>query len=102
MNYVLDNQGNPIAEPDVLAWAMWFQENNSRRQVARDELPSGTVVSTVFLGINHNFGPGAPLLFETMVFGGRFDEEQERYATREQAIAGHDQILARVTESERD
>jgi hypothetical protein len=26
-------------------------------------------VSTVFLCVNHNYSPGAPILFETMTFG---------------------------------
>jgi hypothetical protein len=33
-------------------------------------------VSTVFLGTNHSFGFEPPLLFETMIFGGRFDDYQ--------------------------
>jgi hypothetical protein len=32
-------------------------------------------ISTVFLGLNHNFfGGGPPLLFETIIFGGHLDE----------------------------
>jgi len=51
----------------------------------------------VFLGLNHSFGEGPPLLFETMVFGGALDQEQARYTTWEQAEAGHKQMLARVS-----
>jgi hypothetical protein len=50
-------------------------------------------VSTVFLGINHNFfGEGPPILFETMIFGGRMDEYQHRYHTYEEALAGHHMV----------
>ncbi len=39
-------------------------------------------ISTLWLGINHNYGDGPPLIFETMVFGGEHDEEMMRYASR--------------------
>jgi hypothetical protein len=48
-----------------------------------------TVVSTVFLGINHQFGNGPPLLFETMIFGGQHDGYQQRCSTLEQAKQQH-------------
>lgn len=49
-------------------------------------------VSTVFLGIDHNFGGSdPPILFETMIFEGDSysDLYCDRYATWEQAVAGH-------------
>lgn len=55
-------------------------------------------VSTVFLSLNHQWNDGPPLIFETMVFGGRFDQTQERYATEEEALAGHRRWVARVAE----
>ena len=53
-------------------------------------------ISTVFLGIDHNWDGGAPLLFETMVFGGELDESQERCSTWEEAVAMHRDMCARV------
>lgn len=51
-------------------------------------------VSTVFLGIDHNFlEDGPPLLFETMVFGDE-SELQERYSTYEEALIGHRATVA--------
>jgi len=47
-------------------------------------------VSTVFLGINHNFRyTTTPILFETMIFGGEYDRGQWRYTTIEKARRGH-------------
>lgn len=47
-------------------------------------------VSTVWLhGIDHGYGDGPPILFETMVFGGDFDQELRRYSTEEEAMRGH-------------
>jgi len=57
-------------------------------------------ISTVFLGINHNYSRHEePILFETMVFGGRYDEEQERYTTWEKAEIGHKQWVKKVSKS---
>jgi hypothetical protein len=65
-------------------------------RVAETELPNGRV-STVFLGFDHNWYPeGPPILFETMVFLNNDDsQEQRRYATWEQAEAGHAEAVAR-------
>lgn len=46
-------------------------------------------VSTVYLGLDHGWGDGPPLIYETMIFGGAADQWQDRYTTREQAVAGH-------------
>lgn len=93
-HYILDAEGNPVAEPNPLAWARWFEEHNNDRQVARTELPDSVTVSTVFLGLDHSFEPGKVLLFETMIFGGPLDETQCRYETREQALKGHEYYVS--------
>ena len=55
-----------------------------------DTTIGGVRVSTVFLGIDHNWSvDGPPLIFETMVFGGDFDRDQDRYSTWEEAKQGH-------------
>lgn len=69
------------------------------RRVAID-LVGGYHVSTVFLGIDHNFyGDGPPLLFETMVFGGEnpsdchLDLFCDRYSTAAAARLGHAAVV---------
>jgi hypothetical protein len=89
--YVLGGEDGhmPIAEPDLLVWGRWLADADLLRGVAFTGNES-QYVSTVFLGLDHNFGrEGAPLLFETMVFGGAQDGQQERYSTWEEAEAGH-------------
>lgn len=55
------------------------------------------LVSTVFLGIDHNFGPpGPPVLFETMIFGDDDEKYQERTTTYELAREQHLAALARA------
>jgi hypothetical protein len=47
-------------------------------------------VSTVFLGWDHSFGSNSePILFETMVFEGVYNEYQVRYHTYDEAEQGH-------------
>ena len=87
MNYYILNGHEIVPCEDVLEWAKWFEKAD--RHVGYDE-KKDIQVSTVFLGTDHNFGSkGLPILFETMVFGGEHDGEQERYSTWKEAEAGH-------------
>jgi hypothetical protein len=55
-------------------------------------------VSTVWLGLDHNFGGGKPLIFETMVFHkdkGWEDQDMARYSTEAEAQDGHRQMVER-------
>lgn len=74
-----------------------FPRNPDKRRVALDEVGEARI-STVFLGIDHQWGSGPPLLFETMVFGGPMDEQQWRYSTWDEAEAGHHRVVEAVRE----
>jgi hypothetical protein len=91
----IEVDGVPQPCADTVEWAKWWSTAN--RQVALTEV-GRFYVSTVFLGIDHNFGPAAvPILYETMVFfepGAAVDDYQERYATRAQALVGHERAVA--------
>ena len=66
-------------------------------RVDKTELGDDAWVSTVFLGMDHSFGrEGGPVLFETMVFGGPLDGEQDRYRTIDEARAGHAAMVERA------
>jgi hypothetical protein len=72
--------------------ALWAQcmGNEATKRVAYDRDDNLDIsVSTVFLGIDHGYGGGAPVLFETMIFGGKHNDYQERYCTWEGAELGH-------------
>lgn len=85
---------------DILDWARAFEVDSEKGVVKRSALKmrDGTpvLVSTVFLGINHRFGPGKPLLFETLIFGGPHDQDMWRYSTWGEAEKGHDRVTARL------
>jgi hypothetical protein len=93
--YVLDADGNPQPEPDFMKWHQWHQ--TADRHVAWTEIGEA-LVSTVFLGFDHSFGDEPPILFETMIFwqGHDLDREQDHYATRDEALAGHEAMVACV------
>ena len=75
----------------------WTAPEDDPTRVGYDEI--GEVhVSTVWLGLNHAWGDGPPLIYETMVFGGDHDQLQNRYSTRAQAEAGHKAICGAIRE----
>lgn len=90
--YILDEAHNVIAISDLMAWGQWFEENDALRRVGSDII-NGIRVSTVFLGLDHNYGSGAPLLFETMIFDKSADSSLNgmmwRYSTWAEAEEGH-------------
>lgn len=66
--YILSEDGfTPIPEPDLMAWGKWMQKDRVRI-VKQEELPDGRYLSTVFLGLDHAYDGGGPLLWETMLF----------------------------------
>jgi hypothetical protein len=95
--YKLDEFGNPVECNDVLEWGRWFEDAQRKglRTVARDNIGK-ILISTVFLGLDHNWGDGNPILYETMIFGGKHDEYQERYCTKEEALEGHKKAVRMV------
>jgi hypothetical protein len=94
-HYILENR--EIKEVDLMTWAKWF-ETSKDKQIAKSDSSKGWKVSTVFLGLDHSFGVGEPLLFETMVFNSNteLDGEPFRYSTLGQAEKGHEEIVAKV------
>ena len=89
--YILDGK-NPIPCADLMTRARWLR--TSDRHVAKTDF-GDLRVSTVFLGFDRSFGRGPPLLFETMIFGGSFDQDkyQERCSTWEEAEAQHAEAI---------
>jgi hypothetical protein len=88
--YILEGKV-PVVCEDRTKYLEWFS-NHLRRRVAKTE-KNDIVVSTVFLGLNHGIDAAKPILFETMVFGGKFDSYAERYSTWEEAERGHENMV---------
>jgi hypothetical protein len=94
--YYQDENGQPVRCETVTEWGQKFEK--------QDRLIAATVegdvrVSTVFLGLDHGWGGGDPVLWETMVFGGPHDGYQDRYTSRQDALAGHEKAVAMVRDT---
>lgn len=84
-------------------WAKLFEDKEYAR-VAETTIKGEWWVSTVWLGLDHNFSPRAdapPVIFETMVFARPRTKENagrdyycERYETLEQARVGHLRVVS--------
>lgn len=87
--YITDDEGQPVPCPDLMRWARWF-ERPGNKIVIRSYAPD-VMVSTVFLALDHGFGDGPPVLWETMVFcdGTCRDRDSARYTSRYSALRGH-------------
>lgn len=94
--YVL-RDGVPVIENDLMAWGLFMQK--AERHIGEDRI--GDVrISTIFLGLDHRWKEDeSPILWETMIFGGPHDQYQERYATIEDAKAGHARAVALASET---
>ncbi len=115
--YMLDESGNPLPTRDVLQFGRWFE--TAERHIGLTTFPvnGGIEVSTVFLGMDHSFMDGPPVLWETMVFAddvllarlmelSETDDRsliakfaggidiQKRYTSREAAEVGHATMCA--------
>ncbi|MDH5919820.1 hypothetical protein L8R85_02160 [Vibrio splendidus] len=121
MYYILIGK-NAVKVDNLADWSKWFSEHarfgsrhvghlnikkrkpfkkggkmlakvNKQRQVP-------ITISTVFLAMDHNhfnmYG-NKPILFESMVFGGKYDDYQARYFTWDEAKEAHDQLVIDVT-----
>jgi hypothetical protein len=108
MSEYYDRQGNPIT---LMEWARRLEGKSTAavvadKRVAEDVLPNGYWVSTVWLGLNHAFGDGPPLIFESMVFpcsaDGKVTDwlelDSDRYSTEAEALTGHAALVAKWTQ----
>jgi len=97
--YVL--RGHDVVEADALESAMFF-ENIGARTVRKTEVvtldaANACEVSTMFLGIDHNYSEnGLPIVFETLVFGGPMADSMRRYATWDESVDGHAETVELV------
>ena len=69
------------------------------KRVAKDTV-GDVEVSTVWLGRDHGWGNSEPVIFETMIFGGKYDQYQDRYTTEAEAVMGHGWIVEALRRGE--
>lgn len=98
-DYYVDDGGGMRPAGGLHDWALWFEDVVARR-LAHTTVGTGGV-STVGLGLDHGYGRGRPILYESAVFtagaDGRLEyEPEERYSTRKEARDGHARLVARL------
>jgi len=107
---ILNEAKEVVVVRSAREWGEWMNSVENRR-VAETSL-NGWWVSTVFLGINHDYsGAGPGIWFETMVFaegkepmvpelGGKLREHltdmQLRYRTYAEATRGHEGLVEMI------
>ena len=95
--FILDDDGNPVEETDLIKWATWYETSAERRRVALDEI-NGKRISTIFLALDFDFiyRKGKPILWETMIFDAKEIIYSERYTSLADAKAGHAEAVKLV------
>jgi hypothetical protein len=89
-HYILENGKIRVFSTTRSAVSNHLAHSNSSAGRINDTID----VSTVFLGVDYRFiGDGAPILFETMIFGGPRDQEMWRYSTYGEAKRGHFEVV---------
>ena len=92
--YILGSDHQVIPCSDISVFAETFDHKN--RRVAETVIGKYWI-STVFLGVNHNFlGEGPPMLFETMVFVDSEGGEPRRCSTWAEAEILHKQVCDEI------
>lgn len=89
-----DRQGQPLYD-DIMAWGR-LRDDDTNVHVRQDVIGDAEVV-TVWHGMNVRLGADPPHLFETLIFGGRYDLERMTYATEAEAIDGHATAVVDLT-----
>lgn len=102
--YYYVDHGDGARPAEAREWSEWWEAScddpQHPRFVGKTEV-SGVTVSTICLGLDHNFAfKGPPVLYETMTFGGKTHPDdshvQLRWSTRQEALAGHERTVRYV------
>lgn len=105
--FILDAQGNPVPERNLLKWAKWYETADRR---VKQEWVENVRISTVFTGIDMGWRfimegekmVHIPILWETMTFSNNRElhELMDRCSgNREQAEAMHERMVRKVKEA---
>lgn len=82
-----------VIKVPVMHWS--YQFGRQGHFVKQTFLGGGYIkISTICLGIDHSFGDGPPVIFEDAVLYGGAVDVRERYCTLEEALEGHEKLVA--------
>ncbi len=95
--YILDDENRPVRTPTYETYCQWFARRGNC--YIRKTVVGAADVHTIFLSGAHKWGSLEPVFFDTTVFDGN-PMRSECYKTYDDALAGHEQMVARVREAE--
>jgi hypothetical protein len=98
--YILDDENNPV--PSTITDYVKWEEDNLEKRIVKQEYIGDIRVSTVFLGLDHAWIGETPILWETMIFGGEYDQYQVRYTSYDAALQGHEIALSLIKTNKDD
>ena len=92
--YVLGSDGRTPVPCDMWTWGAAAENRRNYERdpwcVGQTKWADGAALSTVFLGLDHQWGDeGPPILFETMLFDDDEDDYQTRCSTWDEALVMH-------------
>lgn len=90
---IYDRQGHEIGADDLIA-----RQGTPYMVVAADKAGE-VLVLTLWIGIAI-YVDGVPMIFDTVIFGGRLDGRSWEYPTEEAALAGHEMAVMTVRAAE--
>lgn len=103
--YLLDDNNNPyeVTLEEYIAHDPLYSKRE-RYTIGRDTFDNDVLVSTVFLGIDHNYAgmSDEPLLFETMILGGDYDGYQIRCSDWDKAVQIHKETVQLINTKTND
>jgi len=101
--YYILRDGEVIEEPDFQKWSAWFESAFIEVELIAESRLGGSTVATKFLGLSMTLSQASqPMVFETRVKGGWLDNQWERFASLEEATAGHENWVQRVKDAEEE
>jgi hypothetical protein len=95
--YKLD-KNNKVIPCSLMEWAKFLEDGkNTRRKIVKQSEINDKWISTVFIGLDHQWMEDGPLhIFETMVFDSKKcgkDIYLDRYSTWNEALLGHEKAI---------
>lgn len=91
--YILKGK-ETIYTNDIDEWLKGLQDET---RILKRENIGDILISTIFLGLNHDLFSEIPILFETMAFKDGKTIEMKRYSTYDEAVEGHERIKRNLT-----
>lgn len=96
MHWILE-KGHVPREVGFEEWLVWVKKNGGTSVCLKRDRMAGVTISTVFLGPGHSLeADGLPILFETLIFGGRLNRYRTHYAMWDKAVKGYAGAVAKV------